>query len=84
MRLTRFAPIDLISRYRQLADLVEPIEMSPVILADPDDDDVLACAVAAEADYIVSGDRDLLSLGSFRGIPIVTPAEMTGLLESGL
>jgi uncharacterized protein len=35
---------------------------------------VLATALAAQADLIVSGDKDLLVLASFRGIPIVTPA----------
>ena len=37
-----------------------------------DDDAVLACARAARAALIVSGDDDLLSLGTFDGIPIVT------------
>ena len=35
---------------------------------------MLACALAARADFIVSGDDDLLVLGSFRGIPIVPVA----------
>ena len=39
---------------------------------DPDDDEVLACAVAANADFIVSGDEDLLSLKEHAGIQIVT------------
>jgi uncharacterized protein len=39
---------------------------------DPDDDRVLECAVAAEANLIVSGDKDLLVLGSFHGISILT------------
>ncbi len=38
---------------------------------DPDDDDVLALAVAAQADLIVSGDQDLLVIGQFEGIPII-------------
>lgn len=43
-----------------------------VIKDDPDDNRVLECAVAAKADYIVSGDRHLLKLGSYRDIPIMT------------
>jgi predicted nucleic acid-binding protein len=46
-----------------------------VVISDPDDDHVLACAIAALADFIVSGDSDLLSLGTYRGIPIVTAVE---------
>ena len=43
-----------------------------VIKEDPDDNKVLACALAAQADYIVSGDNHLLDLGVFENIPIVT------------
>jgi predicted nucleic acid-binding protein len=45
--------------------------MPPTVIRDPADDQVLACALAARADLIVSGDEHLLSLGSFREIPIV-------------
>jgi predicted nucleic acid-binding protein len=41
-----------------------------VVTEDPDDDRVLECAVAAHADAIVSGDRHLLRLGSFKSIVI--------------
>lgn len=47
-----------------------------VVLNDPDDDHVLACALTAKADLIVSGDRKhLLPLGSYQGINIVNAAE---------
>lgn len=42
------------------------------IREDPSDDKFLECAVAGGADFIVSGDKHLLKLGSFRGIPILT------------
>lgn len=42
---------------------------------DADDDAVLACALAAQADFIVSGDMDLLVIKQFRGIRIVTAAQ---------
>ena len=42
---------------------------------DPKDDPVLACALAARADYLIRNDRDLLTLGTPFGIAIVTPAE---------
>ena len=38
---------------------------------DPDDNIIIACVIEAEADVIISGDRHLLSLGSYQGMPIV-------------
>ncbi|HEV8582491.1 MAG TPA: PIN domain-containing protein [Thermoanaerobaculia bacterium] len=52
-----------------------PQEIPPVIEQDPDDDAVLACAVAARAEVIISGDRHLLNLGRFQAIQIITAAE---------
>lgn len=52
----------------------------PADLRDPDDAHVLACAVAVKADAIVTGDNDLLSLGSFEGIPIIRAADALKLL----
>ena len=45
------------------------------VLANPDDDFLLACAVEGKADYLVSGDEHLTALGSYRGVKIVTPRE---------
>ena len=45
-----------------------------VACRDPTDDKFLELAVSGNADLILSGDKDLLTLHPFRGIPIVTPA----------
>lgn len=45
------------------------------ICRDPHDDPILETAVAAKADLLVAGDRDILSLKSFQGIGIVTPVD---------
>jgi putative PIN family toxin of toxin-antitoxin system len=45
-----------------------------VIAEDPADNRYLECAVEGSADYVVSGDRDLLTLGTYQGIALVTPA----------
>jgi predicted nucleic acid-binding protein len=56
----------------------------PTITQDPDDDQVLAAALGAQADLIVSGDRHLLDLGGvYQGIPIVAPAQALGLIRPG-
>lgn len=61
--------------YAALIAVVVPAIIPPVIIEDPDDDAVLACAVAAKADLVVSGDPHLLKLEQYEGVPIVTPAE---------
>lgn len=58
---------------RELAINVSPLPDIYAVERDPKDDMVVACAVAAQADYIVSRDRDLLDLGTYQGIQIVTP-----------
>lgn len=64
----------LVARYALLAQSVSPAAIERVSV-DPNDDHVLACALAAQADLIVSGDRHLLTLKTYQGIPIVSPAE---------
>jgi predicted nucleic acid-binding protein len=61
--------------------LVEPRISVSVVRDDPSDNRVLECAEAGDADVIVSGDRHILELGSFKGIPIVTPAAFLDTLE---
>lgn len=68
-------PEALIQRYLQIVHVVVPAIIAPVIHADPDDDHVLACALAARADVIVSGDSELLNLKTYQGMPIVTVVE---------
>ena len=54
----------------------------PGITRDPKDDFVVACAKEGEADYIVSGDQDLLVLGEYEGIQVVTPRQFVEILAS--
>lgn len=50
--------------------------------ADPDDDAVLACAVAVNADAIVSGDRHLLDLSTYAGMPILDVNQFLKLAQA--
>lgn len=65
----------ILADLQQIADLVDPSALPEPISRDPDDDHVLACALAAGADLIITGDQDLVVLHSWRGIAILTPAD---------
>jgi putative PIN family toxin of toxin-antitoxin system len=54
------------------AEIVRPGIVLAAVRDDPDDDRVLECAVAGEAEFLVSGDKHLLRLGAHEGIKIVT------------
>src|SRR6266567_1235131 len=65
----------MLGHYRRLATRVAARPLELQVSRDPDDDAILACALAAQADLIVSGDEDLLVLQAFEGIPILTAAQ---------
>jgi uncharacterized protein len=58
-----------------------PTPLNPDVCRDPDDIKVLGLAVASGADYIVTGDKDLLDLKKFQGIPILTPRSFSDVLH---
>ena len=69
---------------RETAALVTDLPQLAIV-RDPNDDMIVACAVVAQASYIVSRDKDLLSLGEYESIVIVTPETFMGILrEQGL
>jgi uncharacterized protein len=66
----------LVAHYAALVDLVVPASVPRVVAGDADDDHVIAAAVAARAEWVVTGDRKhLLPIGSHRGIAIIEAAE---------
>lgn len=70
----RISAAEVFDGYAALATMVAPVTILPTIVRDPADDQVLAAALSAQADLIVSGDAHLLDLKSFQGIEIVTAA----------
>ena len=71
-----------LAEVRRLAEIIEPPPLPRPVCRDPDDDKVLALALAAKVAFIVSGDKDLLSLSSFEGVRIVTPADAIALIDA--
>jgi putative PIN family toxin of toxin-antitoxin system len=74
----------LVLGYAELALIVEPLPITPTIIADPDDDHVLACAFSAQVDLIVSGDKHLLDLEMFQDIKIITASQFMDRMKSTL
>ena len=69
--------------YGELAIRISPLTTPRVVANDPDDDHVIACAVAANAKLIVSGDKKhLLPIKTYQGISIVTAAEAVNRLAA--
>jgi uncharacterized protein len=83
MRRYRYRPEDvrqfldgLAGSARFFPDATEVV----AVTRDPSDDRVIACAVVAQADYLVTGDDDMLVIGEHKGILMVTPRQFLNLL----
>ena len=57
-------------------ELVHPTEKLDVIQDDEPDNRILECALAAQVDFVVSGDKHLQKLRTFRGVTILSPREL--------
>jgi putative PIN family toxin of toxin-antitoxin system len=75
LRRKNLQAAEIVARYRELAETVDAAPLEEAALRDPDDAAVLACAVAARADAIVTGDGDLHALGEYRGISVLSAAQ---------
>jgi putative PIN family toxin of toxin-antitoxin system len=81
LRVRRRTVAEVMAKQRVLATLVTPAEISaPAELRDLKDLPVLRCAVGGQAQAIVTGDKDLLTLKEFQGIVIVTPRVFLGTI----
>jgi len=67
---------------KNFSEEVHPQEPLAIIVDDPDNR-ILECAVAGQADFIISGDKHLLNLKNFQGINIVTPVDFLVAIEVG-
>ncbi len=76
VRMTPVEIQDLADSLMFIADVVEPAGTQDASLRDPADQPVLLTLVASGANYLVTGDKDLLALAS--RYPIVTPADFWG------
>ena len=75
VQATGLTAAQMLRNYQRLSTTITARRLAQQVSRDADDDAVLACALAAQADLIVSGDADLLVLKQFQGIRIVTAAQ---------
>lgn len=71
-----------VESFEALALITPGVLTLPGVTRDPKDDPVVACAVEGGAGFIVSGDQDLLVLGTYGKVRMVTPREFLALLEA--
>lgn len=69
-----------LAEIRQLAEVIDPPPLPHPVCRDPDDDHVLALALAAQVDLIISGDEDLLVLQHFEGMPVEPPTKALAIV----
>ncbi len=75
VQATGKTPAQLVAEYEGFVNVVAPAHIRRTVPDDADDDHVLACALAAHADWIVSGDAHLLNLKHYQGMRIIDAAE---------
>ena len=82
----RFPGVDLgpaLDLVAAVAELVAAPPLPSAVCRDADDDKFLACALAANARYVVSGDHDLLAISPFRDVTVVRPRDFIEGLQPG-
>ena len=72
---------DILNALLYFTHLIEPKESVTVIKDDPKDDKILDCAIACNAEFIVSQDNHLLNLKNFKNIKIISPEEFLKTLN---
>ncbi len=74
---------EIVGLLREQGNILRAMPLDSNLCRDIDDIKVLGLAAASGADYIVTGDKDLLVLKEFQAIPIVTPRSFSDILHNG-
>ncbi len=81
MKNAGLTPDQIMQKIVSLSHLVIAPKLNIEVCRDEKDDKFLECAESAKADYLVSGDEDLLSLKEYKGIPIIRTLRILQLLK---
>ena len=73
---------EIISYLGEQAIVTNPKNLVSDICRDPDDDNIISLGLAAKAEYIVTGDRDLLDIGQYASLHMVSPKEFSEVLKN--
>ena len=74
--------LPLLKIYEAEATVIKPSRLPKPVCRDADDDEVLATALAAKAEIILTGDKDLLVLKGFQGIKIFSPRQFVEWMDA--
>jgi putative PIN family toxin of toxin-antitoxin system len=74
---------DFLDSVKAVAVMAQSLPEIHVIERDPKDDKILACAVATQANYIITRDKDLLDLNNYHGTIIIAPEDFIAVLRHG-
>lgn len=81
LRLSTAESLAFIAELLRHTETIEPDDAVRGVAPDLEDDLVLGTAVAARADYLVTGDKGLLAIGEYRGVSIVTAREFLAVMD---
>lgn len=74
---------EIIDEVLEIVKIYPSLKFKKIIIKeDPSDDKILSCALSSGADFIISGDKHLLKLKIFEGIPILSPRQFLDKFES--
>ncbi|MBU4460652.1 MAG: putative toxin-antitoxin system toxin component, PIN family [Verrucomicrobia bacterium] len=79
--LTPDQVLAVVEEFRALCEVVTPGDVVEVMEDDPDDNRILECALAADAQFIISGDAPLLDLVRWQDVSILSPGDYMGRLN---
>ena len=73
---------EIISYLGEQAIVINPKNLVSGVCRDPDDDNIISLGIAVKAEYIVTGDKDLINLGQYASLHMVSPKEFSEVLKN--
>ncbi|MBI5327524.1 MAG: putative toxin-antitoxin system toxin component, PIN family [Deltaproteobacteria bacterium] len=81
IHLPRIVVQDIVKYLKDTGELFKPEELDKLICRDKEDNKILGAALSGNAEFIITGDNDLLTLKKYKGVEIITPREYWNFLR---